>query len=317
MALSFGIHIGHVGGPVEEMRRLWRFADERGFDWFSVADHFQESPPQGGDLDCFECVTTLTAAALETKRVRVGTLVFCINYRNPGLLAKVVTTIDHLSGGRVECGIGAGWHGIEYGAYGIPFERIGVREDQLEEYAQALRLLFDEKRANFAGKHFRLENAPNNPKPLQRRLPIWIGGGGEKRTLRAAARYADGWNVPYQDPQAWAAKNAILDRWCETEKRDPKTLRRTVNVGFYLGADARGAARQEEILHAQWGDELNRRKGFLRGTPKQAIDTVAAYRDAGVQRLNIAVRQGPYDWDALNAFAEDVLPAFGVTAGPR
>jgi alkanesulfonate monooxygenase SsuD/methylene tetrahydromethanopterin reductase-like flavin-dependent oxidoreductase (luciferase family) len=277
MALSFGIHIGHVGGPVEEMRRLWRFADERGFDWFSVADHFQESPPQGGDLDCFECVTTLTAAALETKRVRVGTLVFCINYRNPGLLAKVVTTIDHLSGGRVECGIGAGWHAVEYGAYGIPFERIGVREDQLEEYAQALRLLFDEKRANFVGKHFRLENAPNNPKPLQRRLPIWIGGGGEKRTLRAAARYADGWNVPYQDPQAWAAKNAILDRWCETEKR----------------------------------------KGFLRGTPKQAIDTVAAYRDAGVQRLNIAVRQGPYDWDALNAFAEDVLPAFGVTAGRR
>jgi alkanesulfonate monooxygenase SsuD/methylene tetrahydromethanopterin reductase-like flavin-dependent oxidoreductase (luciferase family) len=307
MALTFGIHIGHVGGPIEEMRRLWRFADERGFDWFSVADHFQESPPQGGDLDCFECATTLTAAALETKRVRVGTLVFCINYRNPGLLAKSLCTIDHLAGGRVECGIGAGWHEAEYRAYGIPFERIGVREDQLEEYAQALRLLFDEKRANFAGKHFRLENAPNNPKPLQRRLPIWIGGGGEKRTLRAAARYADGWNAPYIGPDEWVAKGRVLDRWCETEGRDPKTILRTVNLGFYMGADAKGAARGEETFRRHWGAQGDERSGWLRGTPTQAREMVAAFRDAGCARVNIAFRDGPYDWDALRAFADEVV----------
>jgi len=312
MAMTFGIHIGHMGGPLDEMRRLWTFADTMGFDWFSVSDHFQESPPQGGDLDCFESTTLMTAAALETRRVRLGSLVYCVNYRNPGVLAAALTSIDHLSGGRVECGIGAGWHEGEYRAFGIPFERIGVREDMLEEYAQVLRRLFDpaEKVSNFTGRFFRLDEARNNPKPLQPRLRIWIGGGGEKRTLRAAARWADGWNAPYWSPEGWAAKNRILDDWCATEKRDPASILRTVNVGFYLGADAAGAARGEAVYRRHW--PTDERGGHLRGSPKDALDMLARYRDAGVQRLNIAFRQGPYDWDALQAYAETVLPAFGV-----
>src|SRR5207244_526739 len=108
MAMSFGIHIGHMGGPLEEMRRLWKFADSAGFDWFSVSDHFQESPPRGGEIDCFEAITTLTAAAVETTRVRLGALVYCVAYRNPGLHAKSLTKIDHLSHGRVYWGPGAG-----------------------------------------------------------------------------------------------------------------------------------------------------------------------------------------------------------------
>ena len=111
MTMTFGIHIGHMGGPLDEMRRLWKFADEMGFDWFSVSDHFQESPPRGGDMDTFEAITTLTAAAVETKHIRLGSGVYCLVYRNPGLLAKSLTTIDHLSGGRVDCGLGAGWSG--------------------------------------------------------------------------------------------------------------------------------------------------------------------------------------------------------------
>ncbi len=290
MAMTFGIHIGHMGGPLEEMRRLWKFADARGFDWFSVSDHFQESPPRGGDLDCFEAIATLTAAAVETKRVRLGALVYCVAYRNPGLHAKSLTTIDHLSNGRVDCGLGAGWHEIEAKAFGYEFPRIGVREDMLEEYAQIMRMLLDpeSRRSNFHGKHFRLENAPNNPKPLQPRVPIWIGGRGEKRTLRAAARYADGWNAPYIGPD--------------------KTILKTVNLGFYLGADAKGAARGEEIFQQHWGALGAERSGWLRGTPKQAMDMVAAFRDAGCARLNIAFREGPYDWDALHAFAEEVVP---------
>jgi alkanesulfonate monooxygenase SsuD/methylene tetrahydromethanopterin reductase-like flavin-dependent oxidoreductase (luciferase family) len=312
MAMTFGIHIGHMGGPLAEMRRLWKFADDHGFDWFSVSDHFQESPPQGGDLDCFEALTTMTAAALETTRVRIGSLVYCINYRNPGVLAAALTTIDHLSRGRVECGIGAGWHQGEYRAFGIPFEPIGVREDQLEEYAQVLRQLFDpgEKVSSFTGRHYRLEDARNNPKPLQRRLRIWIGGGGEKRTLRAVARWADGWNAPYLGPEAWTAKNRVLDDWCAREGRDPTGILRTVNVGFYMGADARGAQRHETLFQAHWVKES--RTGFFRGTPQQVVERAGLYRDAGVQRLNIGLRQGPYDWEALHAFAEVVLPAFGV-----
>ena len=317
MAMTFGIHIGHLGGPLDEMRKLWQFADTRGFDWFSTSDHFQESPPAGGDIDCFECFTTLTAAAVETTRVRLGTLVACINYRNPGLLAKIFTSIDHLSHGRAEVGIGAGWHGVEYTAFGIPFERIGIREDQLEEYAQVLRLLFDEKRANFKGQYFQLENAPNYPRPVQTRMRIWIGGGGEKRTLRAVARYADGWNAPYFGPEQWKAKNAILDQWCEKEGRDPRSILRTANAGFYLGADAAGAARHEKTFQSHFGNDARARTGFFRGTPKDAVELAGRYRDVGCQRRNIAFRQGPNDWDALNAFADEVLPAFGITRPAR
>src|SRR5438552_15916343 len=108
MAMSFGIHIGHMGGPLEEMRRLWKFADTAGFDWFSVSDHFQESPPRGGDSDCFEAITTLTAAAVETTRVRLRALVYCVAYPNPGLDARSLTTIDHLSNRRVDWGPAAG-----------------------------------------------------------------------------------------------------------------------------------------------------------------------------------------------------------------
>src|SRR2546428_2776319 len=235
MAMTFGIHIGHMGGPLEEMRRLWKFADGRGFDWFSVSDHFQESPPRGGDLDCFEAISTLTAAAVETRRVRLGALVYCVAYRNPGLHAKSLTTIDHLSGGRVDCGIGAGWHEAEAKAFGYEWPRIGVREDMLEEYAQAMRMLFDteSRRSNFAGKHVRLENAPNNPKPLQPRVPIWIGGRGEKRTLRAAAKFAARWNAPYTGPDQRIHKGKGLDQWCGTEKRDPKTIPPTRHLRVY------------------------------------------------------------------------------------
>jgi len=307
MSMTFGVHIGHMGGPLEEMRRLWRFADAYGFDWFSASDHFQESPPQGGDMDCYEATTIMTAAALETRRVRIGCLVLCLNYRNPGVLAAALTTIDHLSGGRVECGIGAGWHEAEHRAFGIPFDRIGVREDMLEEYAQVLRKLFDpdEKVSQFAGKHFQLNDARNNPKPLRRRLPLWIGGRGEQRTLRAAARWADGWNGPYVGPEEWKHKSAVLDDWCAKEGRDPKEIVRTVNVGFYMGADARGAARGEAVYQSHFGRDA--RTGFLRGTPARAAELVAAYREAGVQRLNIGLRQGPYDWDALHAYAEEVV----------
>ncbi|HWM79023.1 MAG TPA: LLM class flavin-dependent oxidoreductase, partial [Methylomirabilota bacterium] len=160
---KFGIHIGHMGGPLGEMRKLWKFADAKGFDWFSVSDHFQESPPRGGDMSCYEAIATLTAAAMDTQRIRLGSGVYCVAYRNPGLLAKSLTTIDHLSNGRVDCGLGAGWHDVEAKAYGFAFPSIGPREDMLEEYAQIMRLLLDpeQPRASFEGKHFRVADAPN------------------------------------------------------------------------------------------------------------------------------------------------------------
>jgi len=304
--MKFGIQVGHLGGPLDELRRLWKFADTHGFDWFSVSDHFQETPGQGGGVPCLDSITMLTAAAMETTRIRLGALVFCISYREPIVLAKALTAIDLLSNGRVTCGLGAGWHEPEYRAYGIPFPAAGVREDQLEEYVQVLRHLFDDERADFVGKHYTLENAPNYPKPKQGHLPIWIGGGGEKRTLRTTAHYADGWNVPYIGPAEWKAKNAVLDRWCEKVKRDPGAITRTVNVGFYLSTDAPGRLRADTRFAQEW--RAPERTGYLRGNVGDAAEVIAAYRDAGAQELNIALRIGPFDWDALTAFAE-LLPS--------
>lgn len=234
---------------------------------------------------------------------------FSIAFRNPGLLAKSVTAIDHISNGRAECGIGAGWNEPEYRAFGYEFPDIKTREDQLEEYAEALRLLFDEPLAEFSGTHYTLKQARNNPRPLQRHLPLWIGGAGEKRTLRTAARFADGWNAPYLAPAEWKRKNEVLDHWCARLGRDGRTIARTINVGFYMGADAKGAARGEERYQREWGADRRGLTGFLRGTSVSAAELVNEFRDVGVEQLNIAVRDSPYDWDALAAFAEHVIPA--------
>src|SRR3989442_14619593 len=139
------------------------------------------------------------------------------------------------------------------------------------------------RRANFQGKHFRLEDAPNVPKPLQPRVSIWIGGRGEKRTLRAAAKYADGRNAPSLGPDEWIHKSRVLDQWCETEKRDPRTIRRTVNPGFSIGADAKGVARREEIFRNHWGP---RALGLAAGHPEGRAGT-----DRKVPRRRLRPRQ--------------------------
>src|SRR2546427_8055889 len=183
--MKFGIHIGAMGGPLAEMRKLWKFADAKGCDWFSVSDHCQESPPRGGDMDCYEAIATLTAAAMDTTHVRLGSGVYCVAYRNPGLLAKSLTTIDHLSNGRVDCGLGAGWHDVEAKAFGFAFPSIGPREDMLEEYAQILRLLLspEERRANFQGKYFQVSNAPNYPSRCSPAFPS--GSVGAAKSARS------------------------------------------------------------------------------------------------------------------------------------
>jgi len=143
---------------------------------------------------------------------------------------------------------------------------------------------------------------------VQRRLPLWIGGAGEKRTLRTAARFADGWNAPYLAPAEWKRKNDVLDNWCAKLGRDGGAIARTVNVGFYMGADAKGAARGEDRYQREWGADTRGFTGFLRGTAERAAEIVDEFRGVGVERLNIAVRSGPYDWEALEAFAQSVMP---------
>ena len=309
--MKFGLHIGQQNIGVDELRRLWRWADTAGFDWVDVWDHFYEAPPVDGEGSCFEATTCMAAIACETQNVRIGVLVLGMNYRHPAILANALCTIDQLSGGRLEIGLGAGWHEPEYRAYGIPFRPIKERLDMLEEGVQVVRKLTTEPRANFAGKYFQLENAACNPKPIQVRPRIWVGGNGEKRTLRIAARHADGWNTPYTSADEFKRLSGVLDAWCGKEGRDPATIERNENLSFHMAASPAHVAKAEQHFKDTWGPAADafRSRGVVVGLPSQAIDLVGRYADAGAARVNIAIRP-PVDWDALEAWSKDVIPAF-------
>lgn len=309
-AMRFGIHAGPQDCTLADLQRLWRIAD-RHFDWCSVWDHLYSVSDLGNPAQpAFEGVSIMTALAAATTSVEVGCLVFCAGYRNPGVLAKAAVTIDHVSGGRCVLGIGAGWNQAEFDAFGMPFEPIGTRLAHLEETALALRRLFDGETVTLEGTRVTMRGAVCSPRPVQARLPIWIGGAGEKRMLRIVAEHADGWNVPFMALEDWARKNRVLDRWCERVGRDPRAIRRTVNVGLAIGATEARAAAQAAQLHRMFGALTDYVKpGHLLGTPAAVRDRLGAYADAGVEQVILAVR-APFDWEGIELFVEEVLPAF-------
>jgi F420-dependent oxidoreductase-like protein len=310
--MRFGIHAGPQDCTIEELRRLWRIADERGFHWCSVWDHlYSVSDLADPAKPAFEGVATMAALASETKRVRVGCLVFCVAYRSPGVLAKAAVTIDHLSGGRCELGIGSGWNELEARAFGVPFGSVGARLDLLEETAAVLRRLFDGERVTFEGKQVRLADALCEPRPVQPRLRLWIGGQGERRLLRIVARHADGWNLPFMSPEVFAQRNATLNGWCEREGRDPRAIVRTVNVGLAIGEDTADVRRQEENLRLMFGPMTDLvRPGILVGTPDEVRERITGYAAAGAEWMILALR-APFDWRGLELFIREVMPAIG------
>ena len=309
MSISLGVHVGQQNMAMDDMRRLWRKLDDHGVDWISAWDHFYEAPPKGGTEPHFEAMATLGALAAETKHARIGCLVFYVGYRNPALLAKAATTLDHISGGRFELGIGAGWHVWEASAYGYPFPDIGTRLDMLEEAAQIIRRMLTEDRTTFSGTHYQVDDASCLPKPVQSRLPIWIGGVGEKRTLKVVADHADGWNAAYLSPEEFRRVNEVLNHWCEDEARDPRSLKRAANVLFNLGLSKKDLEAQRERLHADWGRSAAQMEaGALLCTPDQAVDRLMEYAQAGADEINVALR-APWNDEALDAYLTEIMPA--------
>lgn len=290
----FGVHTGLQHTTADELRAVWRRIDDLGFGWISIWDHFYGATGRPDDAACLEAVAMHAALACSTTNVRCGSLVYSIGYRHPAVLAKAITAIDQLSGGRADMGIGAGWAVVEYNAYGIEFPDVKTRMDQLEEGIQCLRGLLHDDVTSFEGQHFTLTEARNEPRPLQAKLPIWIGGGGEKRTLKIAARYADGWNVPFIDADTFGRKCQVLDDHCAAVGRDPGDIKRAVNVGL---------AFSEESLQAQFGAISDFvRPGVLSGSDEQIIDTIGRYVDAGADQVNIALR-APFDLESLERFS--------------
>lgn len=288
----FGVHTGLQNTTMRELMGLWRRIEQLEFDWISVWDHFYSADNLGHH--CHEAVAAHAALACTTERARVGCLVYCAAYRHPAVLANAIATIDHLAGGRADIGLGAGWAQAEYDAYGIPFGSAGERLRLLDEYARVVRSLLRSDVTDFHGAHFDLDDARCEPKPVQAALPIWIGGAGERRTLRIVAELADGWNVPFISPEEFARKRAVLERHCLEVGRDPGEIRCAVNVGL---------AWDDDSLRHQFGSLAEFvRPGVLGGSDQQAVERVGAYVDAGADQVNIALR-APWDVEALERLA--------------
>lgn len=307
-SLRLGAHVGQQNMTMNEMRALWRSLDEH-LDWISAWDHLYEAPPAGGTLPHYEALTVLGALAASTERAQIGCLVFYVGYRSPGVLAKAATTLDHITGGRFNLGLGSGWHEQEARAFGYPFPSVSTRFDMLDEAATIIRSLLTNQRTTYTGTHFSVDDASCLPLPMQERLPIWIGGMGEKKTLPLVAKHADGWNVPYISPDEFARLSGILDDRCRDVSRDPASVRRAINLTFNLRSTTAEADAEVEKLKAAWGPSFNRvSAGALLGTPANAVDRIRAYIAAGAQDINIALR-APWDADALRAYLTEVVPA--------
>lgn len=261
--------------PWHEILRSCRRAEETGWDGVWFADHFM---PNGEDVSgpAHEVWSALSAIAATTSRVRLGPLVCGNTYRNPAVLLKAAVTADHVSGGRMVLGLGAGWQENEHVAYGIRFGTFTERFAKLEEALQVVRSLRDGDRTTFRGEHYTLLDAPLSPGPAGP-LPILLGGGGEKKTLRLVARYADEWNV-WGTPEILAAKGRVLDEHCEREGRDPSTIRRSAQgLLFLCDSEERAAELRDRGIP----------RPCLIGTPAQLQEQVQGFVDAGVDELII------------------------------
>lgn len=316
MTVELGVHLGQQNLAMGELRATWRYLDAAGVDWISCWDHLYEAPPQGGTVDHFEAIACLGAMCVEIQRAKIGCLVFYVGYRNPGIIAKAATTLDHLSGGRFHLGLGAGWHSPEARAFGYDFPSDGRRLDMLEEGVVLIRRLLTDERTTHDGEWFRTDDASCLPAPVQRRLPIWIGGVGEKRTIPMAARLADGWNAAYVSPAEFARLNGIVDDAAVAAGREPSEVQRAINLVFGLGATQAAAAEVEGAVRAQWGGLADQvLAGGLYGTPGEAtVARIVEYVDAGATSVNVALR-APWDAEALDVYLTEVVPAVRAAVG--
>jgi len=228
--LRFGIKASGQAITVEQLRAVWRIADEGDFDHLWDFDHLASIGPAGPDRPIFEGWALQAAMAQATKRVRIGCLVTGNTYRHPVVLAKLAVTVDHLSGGRLEFGIGAAWAEIEHEMYGI--EGLDHRVGRLSESLQIIKSLFTQERTNFEGRYYRFKDAIANPKPVQKpHPPIWIGASGES-TLKLTARYADVWNISGGGPDEIKPLIAKFEEACGAVGRDQSEIRRSVQFDW-------------------------------------------------------------------------------------
>jgi F420-dependent oxidoreductase-like protein len=301
--VDFAFWSPQAGATVKTLLDRAEMAERLGYHSFWLVDHFWTIGMP--EVDLLEAVTMMSALAARTERVRIGTLVLCNSFRNPALLAKSLTTIDHISNGRLEVGLGAGWMEQEYRAYGYEFPSVGTRLRQLEEGLQILKAMFTENRANFKGRYYTVTDAPNNPKPVQKpHPPIMIGGAGEKVLLRLVAKYADRWNCPagYRD---FKKTLGVLHEHCRAVGRDPKDITVSEQLMVCIGANRAEADQKWEMAKG--------RKPFsftaVKGTPDEVVKQLREHVSWGVTMFTMMFADMAPP-QTVELFAREVMPAF-------
>jgi F420-dependent oxidoreductase-like protein len=284
-------------------------AEASDFDSLFVMDHLHQIPGVGPpEQRMLEGNTALAAFAARTERLQLGLMVGSVTYRNPALHAKITTTLDVISGGRAIHSLGAGWYEEEHRAYGYEFPPLKERFERLEDALRISRAMFTQEPATVEGRHYRVEDVLNNPRPLRGDIPILVGGSGERKTLRLVAQYADGCNV-FGDPERIRHLMGVLDGHCEDVGRDPSEITRT-RLGTLAIAETHDGA---ERALASWPDRVNldpeRLKVVLTlGDPDEVAEQVRALVDAGIEAL-VFNMPNPHDLDAVALAGETVSRA--------
>lgn len=317
--LSVGCILPQYGTDVGTIRESALEAESLGYDAVWLEDHFQSwiGDPRRATQECW---TTLSAVAEATDEVRLGTLVTSQSYRHPALLAKMAATVDRVSDGRLELGLGAGWYEDEYRRFGYEFrDPPAARLRRLAETVEILQGLWTNDAYSHEGDHLEidLEDAFCEPEPVQDpHPPIWIGGGGEDFTLRYAAELADGWNYGTLEPAGFAGKLEILRDHCESEERYDE-IRKSAELFVFVGETTAAAEEKREQFTSEFlpGEPTEPREFFLSGyvetaptgTPAEVRDRLADYADAGIEEVMLAVPDAAADEDESLALLADEL----------
>lgn len=290
----------------DEIRDLSLHCEATGWDRVYFADHFMPNSPTDNapiDGDSIECWSVLAGLAATVSRVRLAPLVTSVTYRHPAVLANIAAAVDHMSGGRLVLGVGAGWQLNEHASYGIDLGSVTERLDRFEEACRVVVSLLHEQRTSFDGTYYRLADAPNQPRPVQDHIPLLIGGGGEKRTMRIAAALADEWNT-WTTPDVLAHKVDVLNRHCETVGRDPKAISVSTQSLMFLSTDESWLDRIRQRDVAQTG---------VVGTPGEVAEIMGAYAEAGADEFIVpgfTLGDAKRRVDTCDLFMEEVAGSF-------
>jgi F420-dependent oxidoreductase-like protein len=308
--IRFGLFFPQVGLPFAALRERTQLADRLGYDAIFFVDHMWARGLPA--LDHLEVWTLLTAMATVTERIRVGALVVCNSYRNPALLAKMASSLDVISNGRLIFGIGAGWMEEEYAAYGYTFPRPRVRSEQLDEALEIVKRLFTQPSATFEGKYYAVREALNNPKPIQQpHPPILIGGAGEKLLLPLVARHADIWNCPNNRARELPRLLDVMREQCVRVQRDPDAIEVSEQCVVILGKDKDDVRRRREKAATTVGKTFDIEDAGFCGTPEQVAEQMRARAAQGVTFFTFLLSDF-HAPESLELFAREVIPA--VTA---